>query len=345
MSSINQALRRTRHSQNITANSGPLMPVPVRAIRRRSGYWIAWAGLAAVLTLAGLGWWWGWRPAVPPGAAPIKASPAGSNLDKGSAPPVPPGAGAESSAVSDGGNLDHGLAAVSNRVAPGASPSLQPPASLESGAGVENSGGLEPAPASHAGPAPWPSRSGSGIDPTPPDGTAVTAADHFEAALAAQDQGREEKAMEHYLRAITLDPGLSEAYLNLGNIYLFGRKDQDKAGEMYRRALAVNPADKMAHNNLGVLYMNQGQSGRAEAEFAAALELDDNYVDALYNLACLTARQGRTGLALSYLLKAGRLQPEAAVWAAEDEDLKALRGLPEFKAFVESGPRAAGRKK
>ena len=47
------------------------------------------------------------------------------------------------------------------------------------------------------------------------------------------------------------------------------------------------------------------------------MERDPGYVDALYNMACVAARQGRPSLAMSYLLKAARKQPEAAAWARE----------------------------
>ena len=160
------------------------------------------------------------------------------------------------------------------------------------------------------------------------------ARDHFLAARAAQKQGRDSQAVYHYRQALLMDPRMGRAYLNLGNIFFHRHNDMGKALEMYKQALKLEPNNKKAHNNLGVLFLRQGLLGQAETEFTAALQQDPKYADALYNMACLAARQGRAGRAMDYLLEAGRVRPEAALWAAGDEDLKSLRRRPEFRKFV-----------
>jgi len=163
----------------------------------------------------------------------------------------------------------------------------------------------------------------------------ATAEDHFRKARAAQEQGRDSQAVHHYRQALLLDPRLTEAYLNLGNIYFFRHRALEKALEMYTQVLKLDPNNEMAHNNLGVLFLRKGMPGQAETEFYAALQKNPGYVDALYNLACLAALKNETETALDYLARAAAIQPETVVWAAGDEDLKSLRRLPRFKKLLQ----------
>ncbi|MEW5724840.1 MAG: tetratricopeptide repeat protein, partial [Thermodesulfobacteriota bacterium] len=204
----------------------------------------------------------------------------------------------------------------------------------------------EPTPAPPAAAPPEPAETGTVVPepqaPTPsPEAEAAEARERFTEGSAAQDEGRFQEAVAHYLAALEADPKLTDAYINLGNIYFFEHQDAAKARDMYETALSLAPNNKLVHNNLGVLFLQEGDLGQAETHLAAAVELDPEYVDGWYNLACLAARQGLEALAMTHLLKAGRIQPEAAVWAAGDEDLRVLRPLPEFQQFVESA--GAGR--
>jgi tetratricopeptide (TPR) repeat protein len=171
------------------------------------------------------------------------------------------------------------------------------------------------------------------------------ASDYFQEARLAHDRGDTDLAVHLYRRALDADPNLAAALFNLGNIYLFDRKQPELALEMFEQVLTLEPDNKMAYNNLGVLYMRDGRLEEAEKFLSAALEKDPAFVDAVYNLACLNARQGRYSLAMSYLRKAGRLTPDAAVWARDDEDLKSLRDRPEFKRFLDETPEPADARK
>jgi len=125
-----------------------------------------------------------------------------------------------------------------------------------------------------------------------------------------------------------------EAYLNLGNIFYRRRGFREKATEMYKQVLMIDPNHKMAHNNLGVLFMQQGLLNQARNELSTALNQDPDYVDALYNMACLAAREKRPAQALGYLTRAADIQPQAIHWAAEDQDLQSLKRLTEFRKLM-----------
>jgi len=163
-----------------------------------------------------------------------------------------------------------------------------------------------------------------------------SAREHFEAGKLAQDQGRPSQAMIEYRKALRLDPTLSRAYLNMGNIFFATYEDQERAREMYQQALKFDPESKLGHNNLGVIYLKQDRLDQAEAEFRAATKKDPNYADALYNLACIYAKKGQPEQALAQLKKAARIEPGVGRSAASDPDLVSLRGLPDFERLLKT---------
>ena len=69
-----------------------------------------------------------------------------------------------------------------------------------------------------------------------------------------------------------------------------------------------------------------------EIERAGLLKPDDAEVQ--YALACSRARLGRAEDALTALGRSAELGNTDADWAAQDPDLRSLRGLPEFDAIL-----------
>lgn len=65
-----------------------------------------------------------------------------------------------------------------------------------------------------------------------------------------------------------------------------------------------------------------------------AAELNPEDADVQYGLACTRARLGRTQEALAALSHSVDLGYNDADEAAEDPDLRSLRGLPEFEALL-----------
>lgn len=145
---------------------------------------------------------------------------------------------------------------------------------------------------------------------------------------------RLENLVSEYRRVIKLDPSNALAYLKLGNIFFFEMNDLGQAQGMYSKVLEIDPDNKLGHNNLGVVFLKQNSFDRAETEFRAALEIDPAYADAQYNRACLSARRGQKIEAMARLLRAAQLDPAVHLWAANDEDLRSLKDMPEFKRFI-----------
>ena len=86
--------------------------------------------------------------------------------------------------------------------------------------------------------------------------------DAWQQAIAAAEQ------------ALRLDPDLADGHASRGNIAWQYEWDWDRAGAEFRRALALNPGYANAHHWYGYYQLLIGRPREAEAEIAAALQLD-----------------------------------------------------------------------
>ena len=155
---------------------------------------------------------------------------------------------------------------------------------------------------------------------------------HFQLAYAYTALKRPDEARAEYERATTLDPKMSEAFLNLG--ILLSEKDpaaavaplrravdllpaqsrprfllghaQERSGdipgavESYEGALHLDPSDVEAEIHLGNLYVGLKRYSDAETKFRAALELQPKSPQALLGLAQTLDAQKKPEAAAAY---------------------------------------------
>ncbi len=101
------------------------------------------------------------------------------------------------------------------------------------------------------------------------------------------------RAITLYRRALDVDPGYTEAYARLANMYDFSSRfgwgesseaDRTLALEMAERAVRLDPDNPFAHWTLGRILsrLGRGPDSRARAveELEAAIAIDPNYADA-----------------------------------------------------------------
>lgn len=332
MSSINDALRRA--NRDYSAGDVPSRQVTGAPSGSRISGPLLWAVLAVVLALSA-GYYLFFYPANPSDAVrPVtaeKSAPVKAEARDNAGPAPVPGTD-EKVSVPEAAPLPMPprtqAAEPSTPAAPAPERVIEVPKPAGETNQVQAKKAVDATPAVAASPPALP-------DPEPAAQQPSTAEEHFLAARSAQDKGRDSQAIHEYREALRLDPRMAEAYLNLGNIFYFRQRSPEKALEMYKQVIKLDPGNKLAHNNLGVLFLRQELHDQAGTEFSAALQQDPDYVDALYNMACLAAIRGKTADAMGYLTKAVHLRPEAAFWAAEDVDLKSLRQLPEFKSLMQ----------
>jgi tetratricopeptide (TPR) repeat protein len=152
----------------------------------------------------------------------------------------------------------------------------------------------------------------------------------FATARAEEAAGRWDTAMQHYRRAIGLDPTLLEARNNLGTL-LIHRGEIAAAITEFQAVLMIKADYVLARNNLGSAYLLNGEEALAIQEFLAAVRADGAYVSPYFNLALLYARRSDVDQSVAFLTKALALEPKVLSWVQDDADFDSIRGAPGFQ--------------
>jgi len=113
----------------------------------------------------------------------------------------------------------------------------------------------------------------------------------FERALDLEDEDPK-AAANAYERALALDPGLVDAYVNLGRI-AHEAGEASRAERLYQAALAQSPDDPIIHFNLGLALEDTRGPAAAISHYERALALAPDFADAHYNVAGLYEQAGR----------------------------------------------------
>ena len=149
---------------------------------------------------------------------------------------------------------------------------------------------------------------------------------HHNLGLTLAGRGDVAGAKREYSEALRIDPSYKEAHNNLAAVLFF---EEDLAGAIdhYRRAIAIDPAFKEARNNLGVVLMNQGKVADAIDAYRAAIKIDPGYKEPHYNLGNALLEQGKVDEAVAEYRAALKIDPnyEAARYnlgIAEEEQKK-----------------------
>jgi len=124
-------------------------------------------------------------------------------------------------------------------------------------------------------------------------------------------QGRPAEAIEHYQKALEINPDFAEAHNNLGTA-LLDQGRLEEASEHYHQVLDKNPAFAEAHNNLGIVLTKQGRTAEAIEEYRKAIELNPNRAEFYNNLGNLLATKGQTSEAIEQFQKALEVEPDNA---------------------------------
>ncbi|MFY9956451.1 MAG: tetratricopeptide repeat protein [Bradyrhizobium sp.] len=79
--------------------------------------------------------------------------------------------------------------------------------------------------------------------------------------------------MADFNEAIRLDPNLSRAFSNRGDVYS-GKGDNDRAIADFDEAIRLDPKNAMALYKRGLIYTKEGDSHRAIVDLSEAIRLD-----------------------------------------------------------------------
>jgi type IV pilus assembly protein PilF len=117
---------------------------------------------------------------------------------------------------------------------------------------------------------------------------------HLGMASLRERQGSIDAAVEHYRRALALDPGDPYVQTNLGD--LLCRQGQAAEGQALLEKAIANPSYAARHVALlsaGLCDLGLGETERAELRIREALQIEPRYIEALYEMARLTYADGR----------------------------------------------------
>ena len=120
--------------------------------------------------------------------------------------------------------------------------------------------------------------------------------------------GKLDDAIEHFQKALVIQPGLAEPRYNLANA-LFKQGNLEEAAAQYRKLLEIQPGNAEAFNNLGNALAMQGDNEAAIAQYQKALEIQPRYGDAHYNLAQVLLQQGKLDAAIVQYRKSLETEP------------------------------------
>ncbi|MFT3694695.1 MAG: tetratricopeptide repeat protein [Kofleriaceae bacterium] len=128
----------------------------------------------------------------------------------------------------------------------------------------------------------------------------TTAYRHFVEACAAEDRGDSQTAEHLFRQAIDLEPNMSAALTNLGNL-IYRQGELDEAKKLYERALEHDPMQAEARYNLANLLEDMGETELAIAELRRVCASAPDFADAHYNLGLMLAQVGGTAQAKQHL--------------------------------------------
>ena len=128
----------------------------------------------------------------------------------------------------------------------------------------------------------------------------TTAYRHFVEACAAEDRGDSETAEHLFRQAIDLEPNMSAALTNLGNL-VYRQGELEEARKLYERALDHDPLQAEARYNLANLLEDLGETELAIAELRRVCAACPEFADAHYNLGLMLAQVGGTAQAKQHL--------------------------------------------
>lgn len=137
------------------------------------------------------------------------------------------------------------------------------------------------------------------------------AAAHNLHGLILKYRGDLDRAEKSFIRAVNTDPNLTEAYLNLGNVYA-GRQDYAQAEMFYRAAIDLNPDAATAYNNLGNVYLQQQRYDEALLLYGQALRCNPQYTSPLYHKGMIYLQRGEPARAESCWTAVLRIDPNHA---------------------------------
>jgi superkiller protein 3 len=137
--------------------------------------------------------------------------------------------------------------------------------------------------------------------------------------------GRPDMALEHFTKAVEIDPIYADAYFHMGTALAEARK-WEEAVVAYKKALSLPTLTipESANQNLGLALYHLKRYQEAEQTLRFAISLDPKLQAAYYNLGLVFVAENRKEEAKAVFRQATQLAPDSPVGQAAQDRLKAL---------------------
>jgi tetratricopeptide (TPR) repeat protein len=134
---------------------------------------------------------------------------------------------------------------------------------------------------------------------------------HQAMARELAKQGNTEQAIADYREAIRINPHLSSAHTELGDLFYHSQDERQRAAAAseFQKALDLNPRDEKAQLAMGVLAARRGDLKTAYADDARALQLEPADSDACTELAKVLIEMDRKDEARQLLERSVQIDP------------------------------------
>lgn len=133
---------------------------------------------------------------------------------------------------------------------------------------------------------------------------------HNNLGAELEDAGLLDKAVEHYMHALRINPDYSDASVNLGAV-LKQKGRINEAIEYYLDALRIDYNNPKAHYNLGIALEEKNQPDEAIQHYFQALKIKPEYSDASINLGIALSQKGRLDEAIQHFSIALQTEPDS----------------------------------
>ncbi|XP_013421827.1 transmembrane and TPR repeat-containing protein 3 [Lingula anatina] len=170
---------------------------------------------------------------------------------------------------------------------------------------------------------------------------------YYNLGVVCLEQSRHKESMRYFNKALDINPKHKQTLYNSA-VLMQESGDPKLRPEAYKRLfklMEIEPDNEKMYFNLGMLATDDGEFEKAETWFKRAIELQDNFRGALFNLALLLANDVKRPLdAVPYLKKLLQYYPDHTKGLILMGDininhLKDIRGAEEnFKKILETDP-------
>ncbi len=113
-----------------------------------------------------------------------------------------------------------------------------------------------------------------------------SALEQYKIALKAMKAGKNDKAINYFVKMTQDYPSFAGPYANLGLLYQ--RQNLKKeAAEAFDKAMSLQPQSAEIYNSAGIFYRSVGRFDDAEAAYLNAVKNSPDYAEPILNLAIL----------------------------------------------------------